>query len=178
MPRYKLLIEKQMLGEYWVNDYHFTATDLDDAESKAGPIIDAERAITGSAVTFTQYRISTVDPDDGIFRTLALNEPGEVSFVASYMQLWNVVRVDFAAASGRAGRKYLRGCLSEDSVQFDILTPAEVAAVQTNYCDPLVALGYLEKPDGVLLTDSVVNSKMGMRQLRRGSKRKTTPIIP
>ena len=177
MPRYKLIIQKQFGTEYWVNDYYFTATDLDDADSKAQPIIDAEIAVTCVGVVFDLYRISTVDPDDGIFRNYPLNVQGTKPNNAELLPLFVVLRVDFQADTGRAGRKYLRGVLGEADVQFNTLNSTSVDQYNTLYATPLRSLGYLEKSSGVLLNDVAINPTVAMRQLRRGSKRRVTPII-
>lgn len=177
MPRYKLIIEKKLGSEYWVNDYHYTATDFADADSKAQPVIDAERAITSTLVTFTMYRISTVVPDDNEFVNFPLNEQGLHSNENQLVPLWVVLRADFPAVSGRSGRKYLRGVLTEDVVSFDFIVSTMITFLTTNYADPLSALDYLEKASGVLINECVINPVPAMRQLRKGSKRKVTPVI-
>jgi hypothetical protein len=178
MPRYKLITQKFFGSEYWVNDYYFTATDLDDADSKAQPIVDAEIATHLVGITFDMYRISTVEPDDGIFRNFSVLAACTAVGGGDILALFNCARVDFPAAVGRAGRKYLRGVLSEGGVAFDTLGSGTRIAINDSYANPLRLLGYLEKPNGTLLVDAVVHPKLAMRQLRRGSRRRTTPIIP
>lgn len=177
MPIFQLVIEKKFGEEYWVNDYYLEATDIDDANSKSGPIVDAERSIHRVGVVFTKYRVSTVVPDDGIFRNYNINLQGQKSIGGEMVALFNVLRVDVTAASGRGGRKYLRGVLGEEEINFNVIIPSAVSTYETMYCNVLDALDYLVKKDGVELDDWSVFPFVAMRQLRRGSRRRTTPII-
>jgi hypothetical protein len=177
MPIYQLIIEKQFGTEFWVNDYYLDSADMAQADSDAQPIIDAERAITANGVQFTKYRISTVTPNDGIFANFALNVSGLNNLQGDLLPLFNVLRVDITAVQGRGGRKYLRGVLGEGDITFNTIVPAAVSFFNTNYCNVLDGLTYLVKKDGTALADASVFTQVGMRQLRRGSKRRTTPII-
>ena len=177
MPLWKLIIEKQFGTEYWVNDYYLDSADMAQADSDAQPIIDAEIAIHQVGVQFTKYRISTVVPDDDVFSNFALNVSGTRGAAGDMLPLFNVLRVDITAASGRGGRKYLRGVLCEEDTTFNVINPGSITSFDTLYCNVLDGLSYLVKSNGVALVDATVYPNVGMRQLRRGSRRRTTPII-
>lgn len=93
------------------------------------------------------------------------------------LPLFNVLRVDVTAAMGRGGRKYLRGVLGEEEITFNTISPGAVSTYETMYCNVLDGLDYLVKKNGVELDDWSVFPQVGMRQLRRGSKRRVTPVI-
>ena len=94
------------------------------------------------------------------------------------LPLFNVWRVDFAVAVGRPNRKYLRGPIAEGDQASGLISPSITSTIlTTNYINPLLALGVLVDTQGNSVTSGNAWPYVGMRQLRRGSKRKTTPVI-
>jgi hypothetical protein len=178
MPVFKIDIEKQLGAEYWTNVYHCDVADLDAADDVALEVLDAERAIHHVTVTFTKRRVSDIVPNTDNFRTTPINLTGELNDPAALLPLFNVLRVDAVAQTGRPGRKYLRGCLTEGAITFDTIVPAALTTFDTGYSNAMDLITELCDEDGDPFIDWQSNPKVGMRQLRRGSKRRTQPIIP
>ena len=175
LPGTRLTIEKMYQNEYWTNVY-FLAGSIGDSASTAASILGAEMAITSDDVLFTKMRLDDNTPDTEVYASSPINLFGLYDLGASQMlPLFNVVRVDFAAGTGRPSRKYLRGILSESDVNFNSILSGMVSTIQTNYATVLAGLAGYVDIDGDEIATGVVHPFVGMRQLRRGSKKKTTP---
>ncbi len=182
MPTYQIDVEKLYNNEYWTNVYYVgpNLLSLDDAVQAADSIVAFERAIHFDVVTFTKYRASTIVPGDIEYRTIILNVPGNrVSTGNTFLPLFNVVRCDLTDEGfKRPERKYYRLPVAEadqaDGVLgFNVGTlidDAWTTQIQGNSV-PLVG------PNGEAIIDLSVFPNVGMRQLRRGSRRRTTPVI-
>ncbi len=171
-------IQKTMANEYWTNVYHCNSPDQAAAVVFAQDIVEVERDIHGVGVAFTSMRVRPFPgPSEGSI--IALGGTGERAG-GLWLPLFNVCRVDFPVAIGRPSRKYYRLPITEGEVEYNSFTPAFVAAIQLALDNWFLAPGPdpLCDVDGQPLTRAVVMSTVGMRQLRRGSKRKLEPVIP
>ena len=110
MPLFFIDIEKLLATEYWSNRYVVDALDLNAAAVLGVTIKNLERGIHLSNVTFTKLRASTITPGDGQYTIVPVNQTGQRDLGTSLaVSLFNVVRCDFFASSGRPSRKFLRG---------------------------------------------------------------------
>lgn len=177
MALWQVDIEKQLNAEFWTNVYHVDAADIASAETIAASIVAIERAVHGTFVAFTKMRVRNV-ADPFAADTTILSLLGQRAVATNAMPLFVVARVDFTAEIGRPSRKYLRGVLAEADVNSDNLESAAITFVNENYATPLAALvGYVDI-DGQQIVNGGCHPRTGMRQLRRGSKRRTQPILP
>lgn len=178
MPLWSVDVEKKLGEEYWTNRYIVDAVDLEAADDVGDQIAEIEQNVHLQPVLLTKRRTSDMLPGTDIFIVTPLNIFGARQPDSSMLPLFNVARVDFKAATGRPSRKFLRGVLMESETDFDTITPGGVNFIDLTYAQPLEGLpGYVDV-DGQELLTGVVVPKIGMRQLRRGSKRRVTPIIP
>lgn len=175
MPHYYVEIEKRLGSEFWTNRYIVRALTLADASSILGVgLLNAERPLHAEAVTFTRYRVSTVDPSDDTYVIVTINAPGLRDIgINQLLPLFNTLRVDFPAGSGRPSRKYYRGVLTENDIAGDL--------VQTNFNGLMAAFvdmfaegegPGLVDPQGELFVNAVPISLVQMRQLRRSRRRR------
>lgn len=175
LPPTVLTIEKVYNNEFWVNVYYLSS-ELGSSASPANAIVAAERSVTCSAVVFTKYSLRTTVEDDYVYATIPLNLAGtRTSAVTPTAPLFNTVRVDFQAALGRPSRKYLRGCLMNTDLSGANIVAGVVTYFQTNYADVVSAVTTYVDVDGDDITAGAVSPLVGMRQLRRGSKKPVTP---
>jgi hypothetical protein len=177
MPIYQVDIEKFYQNEYWTNVYHVEADDLEAAVGYGSEITAIEQALHYDAVTFTKTRVSSVEPDDGIFSTQIVNQPGGAAGSPEYLPLPNCIRIDFQVFGGRNLRKFMRLPLLEGQQTAGLLGSATITDWNTNYVATIVALGYVCSPTGTHITSGYVLPQVANHQLRRGSKRKLAPII-
>jgi hypothetical protein len=180
MPLFSLDIQKQRGTEFWTNRYILQLADVVSGSTSAAALVEAERAITLSSVTFTSYRVSDQTPNTDVFSITPIGLVGlRTSGVGTEMPLFNVARVDFQVSMGRPSRKYIRGSLIEgDSESYGALIPAYLQLVNDNYVAGCLAVAAYVDVDGQSLISGACNANVGMRQLRRGSRRRTEPIIP
>lgn len=163
------------VGEYWTNRYFTT-----DAVNAAGDTIDALAAahisILRANCVLTKVRVDDNIEDTDNYDTVSFNTVGGLTTGGvNTLALFNVARVDFdVAGGGRPSRKYLRGYLTEADANFLGIETANVTQLNT-FADAIVAIGTICDPQGALFVDGVVWPFVQMRQLRRGSKKKTTP---
>lgn len=172
-------IQKTFRGLFFTNRYILNVTDLLAAETPADAIVVAERAITIPDVDFTSYRVSDNIAGTDLFWVKPINASGERVILTQALPLFDVLRVDFGVALGRPSRKYLRGVLAEgDQENYGELLTASLAEFQTNYVNPVLAVTEYVDVDGQPFISGAPFSRVGMRQLRRGSRRRTEPVIP
>lgn len=179
MGIYSMDSEKRLGGEYWSNRFIINAPTLTNALEVANDIRQIERTVTYASVLFTKYRVSTTTPHDDVYQIVNDNAPGLRAVTGSVLPLFNRVRVDFTVlGGGRPSRKYLLPPIGEAEQTDGTLDAAAVAYYNANYAQPLLAIGEYVDVDGQAFTSASVFPIVAMRQLRRGSKRRSTPIIP
>jgi hypothetical protein len=178
MPLYQLDIEKAFGSEFWTNRYILNAASLSAAVASIGGVINAERNITDQNVSFTRCRVADLDPNTDQYTIVPLNQVGARANLTNLLPLFNVLRVDFGVAEGRPSRKYLRGVLVEGDIDFTTISTSALTFFDTNYVDLLVPFDSYVDVDGEPIISGSVYPQVAMRQLRRGSRRRTEPIIP
>lgn len=171
---FQVEIEKVFQGEFWVNRYFVNAASLGDAQLVGSHIVAAERVITSNRITFTKMSTRTTTRGDYVYTTSVLNLLGLRNF-SDVMPLFVVARVDFQAAAGRPSRKYLRGVLMESDVDVMTVSAARVTAINTDYAQVLAALAGFVDVDNDDIVGGACSPITGMRQLRRGSKKRRIP---
>lgn len=176
---WKVDIEKKYQTEYWTNVYYVFADDLAAAHLVAFEIKEIERAILLPGIITTKYRTSDVIPGTDIYVSTSPNEAGlRADPGGGLLPLFNVVRFDLSAEAGRPSRKYMRGVLTENDIVFNDINNATLAEMDANYSDPLEAVAELRDVDSQAIVDVQAYPFVGMRQLRRGSKRRAVPVLP
>lgn len=183
MPIFQVDIEKNYISEFWTNRYLLQAANIVDARSAGQLIVDAERTFHKSWITFTKYRTRTVVEGDDAFITTPLNIQGSWDVAGDAWPLFNVVRVDFTTQGlGRPSRKFYRCGLSDGNVNNGgVLAPDTVNLFLLSLSDLIEVLNSSTTlwvdPDNQIINSAVIYPQVGMRQLRRGSKRRATPIL-
>jgi hypothetical protein len=177
MPLFSLDIEKEFGGEFWTNRYILSATDITLAILSADAIWPLEQNIHKDVVNFTRYRVSDMDPATDMFVIVPIGETGAVTATTGLLPLFNVMRVDFPAGTGRPSRKYLRLPIQESEQEDGVFTTSIVSTVNDVYGNALAAISAFVDVDGEPLGNGRVTPAVAMRQLRRGSRRRTTPVL-
>lgn len=175
MPRFRATVEKFHGGyaHFWTNIYWVEAGDLAAALPVANSIATAELPLYSASVTVTKVRVDDAVENTDAFLTTVRNAIGtRAASAADSLPLFVVARVDFSAAGGgRPSRKYIRGCLDEADVQ-PLNLVAGVKTILQTYGDAIVGLAVVD-PDGADLTSAAVWPRAAMRQMRRGSKKRS-----
>lgn len=172
-------IEKQCYGETWTNRYlvDFLPDDL-LAVSHMNQLVGDERAVHYDQVFFTRVKASSLADDDDEYMVIELGVPGLRSTGEDgVLPLFNISRVDFTPTTGRPSRKYLRGTLTEQDVENNNILPATVSGPLAAYGTAIIARDYVVDPQGDNLVAFSVHVPVGMRQLRRGTRRRTEPVL-
>jgi len=179
LPISQIDIEKRLGLEYWTNRYlcSFQVGTV-EAESLATLLMDAERKLYFPDVSINKIRIASAAPDDNVFQSWSPGTTGSRGQLATArLPLFCVLRVDFGAGLGRPSRKYIRGCLTEIDVIGDVLDWNASGALFSAYGQAVSdAVGVVD-PQGDDLNGFSVYRSVGMRQLRRGSRRRSTPVL-
>lgn len=177
-PYWQIDIQKRLGNEYWTNVYHTARSNQAAAQEAADSLVVMEIALHSTDVTIVSYSVRPFPgPSEGTIT--AVGENG-TNVAPNYLPLFNVARVDFPAPTGRPSRKFYRIPLDNSWVVDGVLTPVVRGALQSRIDDYFADPGSagLIDVDGQLLVSGVVQGPVGMRQLRRGSRRRTTPVIP
>lgn len=162
-------------SEYWSNRY-FTTAEVDDAGATLDAVVNAHRNILRNNCIVTKVRIDDNTEGTDNFDTVSVNAPGLKTFGSNeLLPLFVVARCDFdVSGGGRPSRKYLRGYLLESQINFTTMDSSAVDDLNA-FGDAIVAIGTICDPQGSVFVDAVPWPFPAMRQLRRGSKKKTTP---
>jgi hypothetical protein len=178
MAAFRVLVEKSQFGEFWSNRYFVEAATLAAAADKAEEIANIENNVYPPHTIVSKVRVDDLNPQTDNFITRQLDLAGGRAATSPDMPLFVCWRVDLAvSAGGRPDRKFLKGVQHSDSSGGGI-TAASRAFVDAQYVQPLLALAGLISGGGGTYTGGTVLERAGMRQLRRGSRRRATPIIP
>lgn len=173
---YSCTIEKVYAGEYWVNRYYTGGIGLSAAIAIGEDIAALEQSVYPGAVVITKLSVATTEQGDYIYETRVLNLAGARDIVLNQLlPLFCVVRCDFSVQASRPSRKYLRGILTEADINGLAIAAPIITMINDNYALPLAALEGFVDPQGADIYAGSCNPNVAMRQLRRGSKKKTTP---
>ena len=181
MPVFQVDIEKSFSPTtgttvYWTNVYHVNTADQAAAVTAGQSIVTLEKTIHSTLTTFTKMRVRQYSVLSAAGTIVPLTGTGARSTTGP-MPLFNVFRIDFSVASGRPNRKFIRGPLAGSDNSSGAVTPSTVTTINNNYIAALLGLNVVVDTQGQPILSGVVYPYVGMRQLRRGSKRKTTPVI-
>lgn len=174
MPTFRATVEKYMpsRAEYWTNVYHVIAADLTEASTHANSIATHELALYTADITLTKVRVDDMNPLTDQFLTTVRNAAGtRTTATGEGVVLFVVGRVDFSVADfGRPCRKYIRGLYEVDVVGMNLST--EYLGLLNTYANALEALPICD-PAGKDITTGEAFPQVAMRQLRRGSKKRS-----
>lgn len=172
-------IEKSCDGEIFTNRYLVDiAPGHADAAGVISALVEAERALMYDVVDFVRARHSTLAPSDDVYTMTLLTGTGARGLASDWMlPLFNVVRVDFQPTAGRPSRKYLRGALAEGDVLGRFFIAGYIAAHSGPYITAVVGQAHVVDPQGDDLVSGLTWPQVAMRQLRRGSRRRTEPVL-
>lgn len=174
MPLFQVDIEKRLASEYWTNRWIVNAGDLSASLAYAGLLVTAERELHSDLVTFTRYRASSLTPGDGVYTVQPIGLNG-MRNVTQVLPLFNTLRMDFNAVTGRPSRKYFRACLGESEINGEVVDTSFFVGGAGSITNLFATV---EDPDGVVdpqgqrLTATVIWPFVQMRQLRRSRRRR------
>jgi len=183
MPVFQIDVEKSFGSAFWTNRYFVTAASIENAHEGAAIILDREVQFHREDIVFTKYRTRTVTEGDDVFIITPVSVSGAQAPSGPYLPLFNVARVDISVAGfGRPSRKFYRiGLCAGDVIPgfgFDVslrnLVASEMAQMIT---ETNANASFLCDADVDLWDTPTVFTPIAMRQLRRGSKRSTEPVL-
>jgi hypothetical protein len=179
MPLFRMVVEKRLGTEFWSNRYIIQMAAINAVNADLAQIILCERSACTPEVEITKYGLSDLIPDNDTFMVVPVGLQGLRSgALATMLPLFNVARVDFTVEMGSPSRKYYRGLLVEGDIEnAGSLTDAFIDYVNENIAAPLAALDSFVDVDGQPFTGGACSAFVGMRQLRKGTRRRTTSII-
>lgn len=176
MPVYRATVTKfhAATGEYWTNVYWISGADIDAAHQDASNLINLEKALLYSSILITSVRTDDAVEGTDAYRTYTVNTPGSRTPSSDMLPLWVTARVDFTVAGGgRPSRKYIRGCLEEADMTMTAIGSGTTGLLNT-YAAGVAALAGAVDVDGAEILNGVVMPVPQMRQLRRGSKKRSS----
>ena len=174
MPLFQLDIEKRLGSEFWTNRYFMLGDTFSNTVTASEGVVNAERALHSTQVTFTRYRVS--DPTSTQYVIVPLNVAGLRATQGTLLPLFNTLRFDITAITGRPSRKYYRGVLGEDDIAGDALDSDFSAFAATLAAELSTGTGVngIIGPQEEVLTDVTIHPFVQMRQLRRSRRRRAT----
>ena len=177
MSLHQVDVEKLLETEYWTNRYFIDVPNVSAGIPVGQAIVDFERRFHSEGVLFTKIRVSDAIPNNDNFVILTLNVAGLDGPSGDYLPLFNCVRMDLAPAIGRASRKFYRAPIREGEQVGGFLTEARLNALNALIPTYLYPITELCDPDLQPFSQVAFVRTVAMRQLRRGSRRRTQSII-
>lgn len=180
MPLYSVDIQKKQGTEYWTNRYILNDASLGAASVSMLEIAQCEVQIHTQNVVIDRGRVRPLAPGGDNFIIVPYGYDGgyDGGSLSSQLPLFNVVRVDLEVSEGRPSRKYYRVGLTDGMVNGSTINETYRAFVDTQVEQMRTDLaGKLVDVDGQGINGATVFATVAMRQLRRGSRRRLTPII-
>lgn len=174
MARFQVDVEKRLGSEFWTNVWQVQAGTLAEATVVAAAIVQAEREGHSSSVTFTRYRTSSVAQGDGVY---AITPIGQVGLIGTdlLLPLFNTLRMDFTAPTGRPSRKFFRGCLGEGNINGEAVNTVPFLTMSLSIADLFAETSEQDgivDPQGEFFTGIVIHPFVQMRQLRRSRRKR------
>lgn len=174
---YEVTIKKSLNSEEWANVYYVRANNLAEAGDHAVDIIETiERPRHMDFVTFESYRVRPVGTSDqGTTIPIGLNG---LTAGGAFLPLFAVLRVDLATSLGRPSRKFYRLPINESWQNNGQLVEEFFLQMNVFFAGAInpTATPWLCDVDGQEIIAARPYRNVGMRQLKRGSKRK--PVTP
>lgn len=172
-------VQKRLGSEFWTNRYIVRGTNIASAIITANAISEVERIAHSNLVTFVNHRVS----DAGVSEEYAIT-PLNVAGLrgeTNLLPLFNTLRVDIAAATGRPSRKFYRGVLGEVDINGEAVLGntafTDLVNGLVNLFSEIEGEDGLIDPQGTLFTGATLHPFVQMRQLRRGTRRRSTPVF-
>lgn len=163
--------------EYWTNKFYAICTDIADAQEFVNAVATFTPPSYPPSVTLDKARITPLPFVKNVFADITLNKPGTAP-AFSPAPLFNVVRFDFSRQFGRAVHHYMRACFPASA-----MGPNQQFTAEYQGYNNLFAGHFADGPqivcdkNGNAYENFSAAPSVGMRQLRRGSKRKAKPVI-
>lgn len=170
-------IQKRVGTEYFTNRYLVSEGSVGAAVAHVAPLVDLEKQFFGTSVVFDKARVSDGVPGTDSYVIVPLTGTGGVTSGSNPTPLFNVMRVDLGVGAGRPSRKYYRVYVTQGQQNGVNWTTGFVETVQVNWNAMIASAVPLCDPQGQLIISATAFLPVGMRQVRRGSKKKNQPII-
>jgi hypothetical protein len=175
----KLDVQKVRNGQYWTNRYLLDLADpLDVSVAMVNAFVNAEKPIHGLSVSFVSVRVSDMAEGTDNFIIYPQTGTGGTSDGGAALPGWMTLRADMAVVPGRPLRKYYRTYVGEAQIIGSVWLPQYVSDSLALLTTLLGAVPTWCDPQGNHAQSVVVKTDVQMRQLRRGSKKRETPVIP
>jgi len=164
-------------GRTFSNTYIVPAISLAVAADAADPLVEFEKEIFDPNFTITYVRMSSLVEGDNEFTNKTYNEAGVSARSGETLPLFNTIRLDVNATSGRPSRWHFRG-LHEGEVSENLVSGSTRALYEDAWAALNTALGgltlSLQQPDGNALADVATAAlEVKMRKLHRRRRKAT-----
>lgn len=179
MPVFKVDVEKFAGGEFWSNRYFVDAAVLSNAAQMALDIVATERTFHLASVLFTKFVASDLAEGTDQFISVPINLNGQRTLSNDALPLFCIVRTLLTAGVGRTPFKQYRGVLMEGDIAGGTVASGLLNDINTAF-NNLITLGNVVLCDqsGTPITSANSSPRVWSRQLRRGTRRRATPILP
>src|SRR5215207_8329025 len=167
-PSYRITVVKSYLGKTWSNDYLTIDATMTDAATRAVQLVEFERRLHTTLVTFDYYRVSTTIVGDRSFRHVAINQPGLRAGSTDSLPLYCTARLDMPTADSDPARKYYRLPVQEGEQASGTMTAATVTTLQgivQTYFIATGAISMVVTSRGNPVTTAQMSNTVQMRQM-------------
>lgn len=177
MTVFKVDIQYNYNTEYWTNVWYINTSDVASAKEWVDDFVAATLDMQQNAVTIDKARITPAPFIANTFTDYPINTAGTGGSTPP-VPLFNVVRMVMGKGTGRGVSHYIRGGVTPSNIGADGNFTSAAQTFNQSKADAIISLvPFPCDRNGNLYETCTASPKVGMRQLRRGSKRRTTPVI-
>jgi len=176
MAFYVGTIRKAVAGQNntWVNTYHVSAANDDDAIDIMQDVVAMERAIHWSDIRFDRLAVRQDTPLAGSGRQVALTGTGDRDATGEdFLPTFCTARVILTDGVNRPDQRYFRLRINENESDNGVLTATFITFMEINFIATFIALAGVVSSSHVPYTGGTVYPAVQNRQ--RGWHRRTRP---
>jgi len=162
---------------YWTWVYYVLGTNDTEAAVRAlSQTANQARSNTTTTVHYHGYRI-TSPPGSGIVtRAYTPLDQAGLRTTGTLLPLENVMVQRMYSGQGIVGWRFWREGFIDVDADGQVWTPTALARSQSKV-DVMAASGYVCSRRGAIIDSIVCDPRVGMRQLRHGTKRMARPVL-
>lgn len=162
------------IRDSWVNTYHVSAANDDDAMSIMQDIVAMEKAIHWSDIFFERVSVRQDSPLAGSGRQVALLGTGDRDATGEeFLPSFCTVRIVLTDGVNRPDQKYFRLRINENENLSGLLSTTLIEFLEINFIATFIALSGVVSSSHVPYTGGTVVPQVQNRQ--RGWHRRTRP---
>lgn len=175
----KLDVQKTTANIFWTNRYLLDFATIGEVTlAMITDIVNGEKAVHSPSVQFVSARVSDMIEGTDNFIVYPWTGTGAAAGTGGNVPGYCTLRLDAGVGVGRPCRKYYRVYVATSATDGPNWQASYRNSCATALATMMSQVPALCDPQGNHWVNTAVKLQIQMRQIRRGSRRRETPVIP